>query len=131
VSALVKSVTQYFDCSDDGSGKFVMDMLPNRECNDVDRASYISFYVAHLTITDSVAGILLGLLLSGTSGLGATRCFGCRISRLHAAPSHLSWSDDGPRVRARQVYIGDQFTAVQHPVAALSFSRPRPNAFRL
>jgi hypothetical protein len=49
------------------------------------------------------------------------RCFGCRISRLHAAPSHLSWSDDGPRVRARQVYIGDQFTAVQHPVAALSF----------
>jgi hypothetical protein len=97
-----------------------MDMLPNRECNDVDRASYISFYVAHLTITDSVAGILLGLLLSGTSGLGATRCFGCRISRLHAAPSHLSWSDDGP-LRARQVYIGDQFTAVQRRIMELHY----------
>ena len=83
----MKSVTQYFDCSDDGSGKFVMDMLPNRECNDVDRASYISFYVAHLTITDSVAGILLGLLLSGTSVTGGIRPYAPR-QLLHGAHGH-------------------------------------------
>ena len=34
VSALVKSITQWVDCSDDGTGKLMYDVAPGEECGD-------------------------------------------------------------------------------------------------